>query len=169
MAERSDGKTEQGKKRIWILLGGLAGVLLLIFGSLGWGEKEQSPSLSEELTLDASAYAEAVEEEIRAICSRVRGAGSVSVAVTLKGGYRAVYATDSQSNGGGYKNNTVLIGSGNSEGAVLVCYENPEIGGVGIVCRGATDPAVKDTIISLVSAAFDVKINKIYVAAGGES
>ena len=169
MQEHLSGKTDQGKKRIWILLGGLAGVLLLIIGSLGWGEEKQSASPSGELTLDASAYAEAVEEEIRAICSRVSGAGTVSVAVTLKGGYRAVYATDSQSSGSGYKSNTVLIGRGSSEGAVLLCYENPEIGGVGIVCRGASDPLVRDTIISLVSAAFDVKTNKIYVATGGES
>ena len=170
MTEHSDEKKGLGKRKTMILLAGLAGAVLLIFGSLGWKDGKNSTSaVGEEISPDASAYAASVEEEIRAICARVKGAGSVSVAVTLKGGYRAVYATDSQSGSGGYKNHTVLIGSGSSEGAVLICYENPEISGVGIVCRGATDPTVRDTIISLVSAAFDVKSNKIYVAVGGES
>ena len=144
------------------------GALLLVLGGMGFGGGAEADA-REVIEPDANEYAARVEEEIRAICSRVRGAGTVSVAVTLKGGYRAVYATDSQSSGGGYKNNTVLVGSGSSEGAVLICYENPEIGGVGIVCRGASDPSVRDAIISLVSAAFDVKTNKIYVAVGAES
>lgn len=165
--EREGGKGE--KKTIWILLAGGLGVLLLILGGIGIGEKGADEESETPLSLDASAYARQVEEEIVRICSCVRGAGTVRVAVTLKGGYRAVYATDSQNSGGGYKNSTVLIGSGSSEGAVLICYENPEIGGIGIVCMGASDPSVRDTVISLVSAAFDVGVNKIYVAAGGES
>ncbi|MBR2354142.1 MAG: hypothetical protein IKA76_06565 [Clostridia bacterium] len=168
MAEDLVRESARRKLRIWIFLGGILGALLLILGSVGIGGREAKET-GESVCPDAAEYAERVEEEIRAICSRVRGAGEVSVAVTLKGGYRAVYATDSQSGSSGYKSNTVLIGSGSSEGAVLICYENPEIGGVGIVCRGASDPSVRDSIISLVSAAFDVKTNKIYVATGWES
>ena len=156
-------------RRIWILiLGGILGVLLLMLGSLGVGNKKEDTE-AVSAAPDADAYARQVEEQIREICSEVRGAGEVRVAVTLKGGYRAVYATDLQSTGGGFKNNTVLIGSGSSEGAVLVCYDNPEISGVGIVCSGASDPEVKKRMISLVSAAFDIGTNKIYIAEGQES
>ena len=169
MPDRLDLKKGIGEKRMWIWLIGGVGILLLILGSMGFGGGEGNGESEEPLAPDASAYARQVEEEIVRICSCVRGAGTVRVAVTLKGGYRAVYATDSQNSGGGYKNSTVLVGSGSSEGAVLICYENPEIGGIGIVCRGASDPSVRDAIISLVSAAFDVKSNKIFVAVGGES
>ncbi len=169
MTEQKEKKNRRDKKPIWIILGGAVGAALLILGSIGFSGEEKKSETTEAVTLDAAQYARRVEEEIVRICSRVRGAGAVSVAVTLKGGYRAVYATDSQNSGGGYKNSTVLIGSGSSEGAVLICYENPEIGGIGIVCRGASDPLVRDTVVSLVSAAFDVGSNKIYVAAGSES
>ena len=169
MAEQIEKKNRKDKRTVWMILCGIVGALLLILGSIGWSGEKKTVESDSPISPDATQYARAVEAEIVRICSRVRGAGTVSVAVTLKGGYRAVYATDSQNSGGGYKNSTVLIGSGSSEGAVLICYENPEIGGIGIVCRGASDPSVRDTIISLVSAAFDVGSNKIYVAAGAES
>ncbi len=156
------------KKLLWLILCGVLGVFLLIFAS-GMGKQDQKEEESQTTLPDAAAYAQQVEGQIKSLCSQVRGAGSVSVAVTLKGGYRAVYATDSQSSGSGYKNNTVLIGSGSSEDAILIGYENPEISGIGIVCRGASDPTVRESIISLVAAAFDIRTNKIYVAVGQES
>ncbi len=156
------------KKFLWLLLCGALGLLLLIFAGLS--EKTEEPSSEEKSNIpDAEVYAQRVEEEIKSLCSRVRGAGEVSVVVSLEGGYRAVYVTDSQSSSGGYKSNTVLIGSGSSENAILVGYENPGIRGIGIVCRGAADPSVRSAIISLVAAAYDIGSNKIYVAVGQES
>ena len=119
--------------------------------------------------LDPETYARELEEQIVKMCEQVEGAGRVHAVVTLKGGYRAVYATDSQSSAGGYKNNTVLIGSGSAEQGILICYQNPEIAGVGIVCTGGGREEVRAQIIALVSAGFDLGSNKIYVAPGGKS
>ena len=167
----SESITAKSKKdpKLWLLLIGAAlGVLLLLFGSIRSekqeNEGEETPSLSAS-ALDPDAYAEQVERQVEELCGRVRGAGSVEAVVTLKGGYRAVYATDSQSSTSGYKNNMVLVGSGSSEGAVLICYENPELSGIGIVCAGGDDPTVRQSIISLVSATFNIGSNKVYVAA----
>ena len=112
--------------------------------------------------MNPDAYAEQVEKQVEKICGQVRGAGTVDAVVTLKGGYRAVYATDSQSSASGYKNNMVLVGSGSSEGAVLICYENPELSGIGIVCAGGNDPVVRERILSLVCATFNIPSNKVY-------
>ena len=77
-----------------------------------------------------------------------------------------MYASDKQSTSGGYKNSTVLVGSGNSEGAVLVRYENPSISGIGIVLSCKESEKVKNDIISLVSSAYNVGTNKIHVVFG---
>ncbi|MBQ9783710.1 MAG: hypothetical protein IJW44_04230 [Clostridia bacterium] len=163
-------KTPKKDKRFWLLiLGAAVGIFLLVFGSIGVKKQESSEEAAASSSIsemDPDAFAQSVEDQVTKICSQVKGAGRVSVVVTLKGGYRAVYATDSQSTGSGYKNSTVLTGSGSSEGAVLVCYENPEIGGIGIVCDGGDDPLVRQSVVSLVAAAFNVGTNKIYVAAG---
>lgn len=162
-------KSPKKDRRLWILLPLAAlGILLLILGSLG-GDEEKKEAESVQALPDPEVYARSVEEQVAKLCSGVKGAGSVSVAVTLKGGYRSVYATDSQSTSSGYKNSTVLTGSGSSEEAILICYENPEIAGIGIVCTGGGDPDVKQTIVSLVAATYNLGANKIYVAPARQS
>ena len=169
MAEQGSKTGKKDRKLLLLLIGGAVGVCFLLFGSMGTAQEEQKENealMAASDQTDPAAYEEEVEKRVEEICSRVRGAGTVHAVVTLKGGYRAVYATDSRSSSTGYQNDTVLIGSGASEGAVLICYENPEISGIGIVCTGGDDPRVKESVLSLVSAAFDIGTNKIYVAAG---
>ena len=149
-----------------VILGAALGILLLLLGSFNGVTEEAKEESGVTPNLDPTVYAEQVEAQVVALCSRVKGAGTVSAVVTLEGGYRAVYASDSQSSTSGYKSSTVLVGSGSSEGAVLVCYENPEIAGIGIVCSGAVNEEVKVQIISLVSATFRIGSNRIFVASG---
>lgn len=151
-----------GKIIIFIFIG-LLGLGLLIYGALASSKKEEK-AVTEESSLDPEAYASTVEERVESICRGVAGGYTAEAVVSLEGGYRAVYATDSQSSGSGYKNSMVLVGSGSSEGAVLVCYENPRISGIGIVLSCSENEKIRKDVISLVSAAFSVSTNKIYVA-----
>lgn len=160
MGEKS---LKNGKIYVFILIG-LLGLGLLLYGSLAKSKREDTSA--KESSLDPDAYAEGIEEEVERICRGVAGNCTVDAVVSLAGGYRSVYATDSQSTGSGYKNSMVLVGSGSSEGAVLVCYENPEISGIGIVLSCRENERVKNDIVALVSAAFSVGTNKIYVAFG---
>ena len=160
-------KTDKSKWRKIILLGacGVLGIFLLLFGSDGSGEpKNDSASVYESQEYDARKYAEQLEERVRELCARVDGVGEVSVLVSLKGGYRTVYAFDTQSNSSGYKSEIVFSGSGSDKNAIICAYENPEIAGVGIVCDGGSDAYIRQQIISLVSAALDISTNKIFVA-----
>jgi len=154
------------RKLLIFILIALVGVGLLIYGTLASSEKNKNDTPAESRELDPDAYADRIEGEIEEICRGVSGGGSVKAVVSLAGGYRSVYASDSQSTGSGYKSNMVLVGSGSSEEAVLVCYENPEISGIGIVLSCREDPWIRQSVISLVSAAFSVSTNKIYVAFG---
>ena len=151
-----------GKILIFILIG-LLGLGLLLYGAFASSKKDEK-AVSEEAALDPEAYAESVEERVESICRDVAGGYTAEAVVSLEGGYRAVYATDSQSSGSGYKNSMVLVGSGSSEGAVLVCYENPRISGIGIVLSCKENEQIRKEVISLVSAAFSVSTNKIYLA-----
>ena len=165
MSENSKKGVIGEKKWLLLILAAALGVGLLLFG--GWGRDGTETESAVEhsyLSLDPEAYARSVEEQIVKMCERVEGAGRVYAVVTLKGGYRAVYATDSQSSSGGYKNNTVLIGSGSAEQGILICYQNPEIAGVGIVCDGGGETGIRAELISLVSAAFNIPSHKIYVS-----
>ena len=149
-------------KKIYILaLVALAGVLLVFFGSRKNESAQTVASSIEEL--DPSVYAESLEKRIEELCNRVDGVSGAHVVVTLKGGYQAIYAIDSQSGNTSTKNQTVIIGSGSDEQAILKGYNYPEIAGIGIVCHGGDSYEVKNKIVSLISSAFNISANKIFV------
>ena len=130
------------------------GILLLIFGGgIGKGKASAESGASESFT----EYTQSVEGKIYELCSKVEGVSNVSVAVSFECGFEYVYARDD--NGGKY----LLVGSGSSESAVKITEKPPTIGGIGIVCKGGGDPTVQNRLINLISAAFGVSSNTIYI------
>ena len=152
------------KKLLCLALLLLVGILLLGISKCASSDGVEEARSVELENLDPSAYAEEVEQKVESLCNKIDGVSSAHVVVTLKGGYRAIYATDHQSGSSSNKKQTVIIGSGSSEHALLVGYENPEISGIGIVCSGGDNYNVRKNIISVVSSAFDVSSNKIFVS-----
>lgn len=169
MMEKTKVNKLKWQKMIFVILGGGLGIILLVFGG-GFGSKTVSQEVSTTSVssyADADAYAASLEARVRDICQSVKGAGNVKVFISLKGGYRTVYAYDSQSGSSGYKNEIVMSGSGSDKTAVVTAYENPQVAGVGIVCEGGGDADVRKQMISLVAAALDISTNKIFVAQSG--
>ena len=137
------GKEDDGlDKRILIALGVAAGLVLLLLGNGTWGlfDNEQS---TPTIAYDETVYEEELRQKIVDICSKVKGVGKVSVAITLDGSFKSVLVQNTQSNGETSKTEYVLIGSGSSESAVTIGYTAPKILGVGIVCEGAEDASVR--------------------------
>ena len=161
MSKNIINENHNRKKLLALMALGILGIILLSFSKCKTDAGEDN---REDLTnLDPSAYAKEVEEKVEDLCNKIDGVGSVYAVVTLKGGYKAIYATDYQTGSSNSKNQTVVIGSGSSEKALLVGYENPEIAGIGIVCSGGNDPLKRANIISVVSSAFNISTNKIFV------
>ncbi len=159
-------KSKNSQKFIFVFILAAVGVALLLLGAYGKGEDKKSEN-SEETSMNAEAYANYTEQRISELCEKIAGVRDVHVVVTLEGGYNTVYAQNSQSGSSGYKNEFVLTGNGSSEQAILVGYSTPKVSGVGIVCKGGGEDAIKKEIISLVSATFGVSSNKIYVTEAG--
>ena len=151
-----------------ILIGSL-GVILLLWGSRlfpscgGTDPGNDGAPPEADLGAQTDAYRIGIEGRIRDICSKVTGAGEVSVIVTLDGGFRQVYAVEEKAGAAGVTRTYVTVGSGSSESAVFITCEAPSVSGIGIVCTGGNDPDVKREITSLLSAAFSLGSNRIYV------
>ena len=162
---KENNETKKEIKFLPVIIGLVAGVLLLFVGKGNpFGISTQSVSATESGVYDEARYEAELIDQIEGVCRRVRGAGSVSVAVTLDGSYRAIYAQNF-ADGSNSKREYFLLGSGSSEKALLLGYSPPDILGVAIVCEGGSSSAVRAEIISLVSALLDLPTNKIYVAA----
>ena len=160
----SGKKDNKNTRLIIVVVGTLLGLLLLVFGGFE-KEKETAPTASLDTVYDEALYERELVEKVENVCSSVKGAGEVRVALTLDGSYRAIYAQN-LADGGSSKREYFLLGSGSSQKALLLGYSPPEILGVAIVCEGGENRAVRAEIISLVSALLDLPTNKIYVASG---
>ncbi len=108
-------------------------------------------------------YRASLEARMEALCGQVAGAGEVRVAVTLEGGFVYVYACDRKVTSAGESTTYLTVGSGAGESVVYLSEEAPAITGIGVVCSGGMDPDVRRELTSLLSAAFGVGANKIYV------
>ena len=160
-------ENKEKNKLLLIFLCVVLGIIMLVWGGVASKNGTETEDVFSNFeTRDPSEYAMFVEQKVKDICSGVAGVGDVTVVVTLEGGYRTVYALNSQSTQTGYKNEVVLTGNGNSERALVIGYEYPKISGIGIVADGGNSSKVKQKIISLVSAAFDISTNKIEVVGG---
>ncbi len=128
------------------------GIGFLLLG--GGGEEEQGKKDFDDASIEE--YASELEKKIAELCMQVEGVSNVTVAVSLQGGFEYVYATDASGK-------IVTVGSGSSASGVILKRKVPQIAGVGIVCAGGGDANVKNRLISLVSAAYGIGSNRIFV------
>lgn len=158
-----DGKGGGGKGRLILLvLGGLAGVFLIVFGgSFGKVTTEEVHSTYQTREDELVIYQEYLEKRVRELCEPVVGS-SVTVTVTLSESFSSVYATEWDKEEEKY----VILGSGSSASALYLTRSAPQIGGIGIVCRGGGDATLRKELLALLSSAFHVPSNRIYIAEG---
>lgn len=162
-------KPKKAWMRYLLLAAGLVlGLALIAFGS-GGGEK--SGKVSNE-GKDMLEYAAAMEEKAVRLCESVSGVtrGTVTVTVTFECGYESVYAEDSDkkntSSGSSVSGKYATVGSGSSQQPIKTVTRMPVIAGIGVVCRGGGDELTRSELTALLSAAFGVGTNKIYIAEG---
>ena len=167
--KRGDSATPEEKSRgrlLVILIGAVLGILLLVFGGeLTEQQEEQDDHALISAEQDLNDYRKELEERIRLLCESVEGVGGVHVAVTLECGYEEVYATETV-NG---EERPVIVGSGSSASALPITRREPVIAGIGVVCRGGSNSDVRRELIALLSSAFHVSGNRIYVTEAKRS
>ncbi|MBR5124233.1 MAG: hypothetical protein IKU90_03800 [Clostridia bacterium] len=164
--ERCVKAMKKSGKLVIAVVGILAGALLMFVGNrVGRTESlaiQETPTAPAE-TRSVEAYRADLEARMESICAQVAGVGAVDVVVTLEGGYEYVYATDKRVTSSGETVSYITVGSGEGKTLVYVTERAPAITGIGVVCTGGTDANVRREVTSLLSAAFGVGSNKIYV------
>ena len=140
-------------KLIPLALVAALGIALLIIAGLFDGEETKNTAAhdSQGVIADVSvsgesyfvSYEAELEEKIRLLCAEVGGVGQVRV---------SVYISEMLD----------YVDGSEASDAYLTLYA-PKISGVGIVCDGGNDPNVKKELTMLISTAFSVGSNKIYI------
>lgn len=160
-SKEGDSDAHGSLKLLLPAAGALIGILLLLFG--GNIDKKQTndtlPLTSQTPQEELEAYQIYLEGRVRTLCQSVEGVDNVTVAVTLSGNFQEIYATEFIDGNEEY----VIIGSGSSASALYLSRNAPEIAGIGVVCRGGGNTDVRQELLSLLSAAFRVPANRIYI------
>ncbi len=162
---------KKDKKLPIILLLAILGIIFIFFSEFS-KESKNNENNTEETSDSADFYASTTEEKLRKIISSIEGAGETDVMVTVETGEENVYAKEIKSNEesndsksiSNYEYEYIVIKSGtSSESGMLLKVVQPNIRGVAVVCDGGDNAAVRENIISTVSAVLDIKTNKISV------
>ncbi|MBQ4141679.1 MAG: hypothetical protein IJD70_10105 [Clostridia bacterium] len=148
---------------ILIVLGAAVGLILLLWGSFG-GEREVG-KISD--TSEIESYCAYLEGQAVRLCESVKGVSDVTVALTLDGGFEQIYAADKTMNGNSQSIEHVKLGSGSGAELCAVSVAAPKVIGIGITCRGGKNDSVRAELTALLSAAFGVGANKIYITEAG--
>ena len=169
-------KLLSGKSIKIIVLSILAIVAVVIF--INFGNESRVTSKSEDVIpfeyQTTMKYCSDLESKLVAILSQIKGAGNVSVMLSVDGSPELIYAMDSDSkvssNSSGStttNSSTPIIVQTSSGSSPLVLSENlPIVKGVIVVSSGANDIAIKLDILNAVSTLLDISTDKIRVLKG---
>ncbi|MBP2634179.1 MAG: stage sporulation protein [Firmicutes bacterium] len=164
---------------------GLLGIVLILFGCL---YESLTPAPSPNLPIESvktaptinRSYEEALESKIGNLLAQVKGAGAVSVSITLEKSSKQEHARNitketktiqEKDNAGGTRTTTeskeieqVLLSKENgADKPVMVQEYKPVIKGVLVVAEGAYDSTVKSSLTKAVGAGLGIPAYKITV------
>ncbi len=163
--------TKQGrlniKKLLPFIVGGIGILMILLFG----GGISSAESEGKSDSIDILAYAQELEGKIKKLCESCDGVSHVTVLLTLEGGFEYEYAQNVEIDKNAYgeerREEYLVVGQGSGAHCVVLRQKIPEIAGVGIVCRGGNDDAIRGELITLISSALHIGANKIYITGAG--
>lgn len=142
--------------------------LLIILIGIGFMLLPGMHSEKTEDTVVATQQSETVEEQLREILCKIRGAGKVEVMLTEARGTQTVYQLDTniteRNDESSTRTDTVLIsGDDRGQNGLVTQVIGPVYLGAIIVCQGGDDPTVKLAIIDAVSKITGLRSDKISV------
>jgi len=163
----------------WLMLLGLAGMLLILLSELTMGSGEKVSTFQSQ-TVENEIYIADMEEKLTALVENVSGAGKSHVMITLEQGIQYVYASESktvldetQSHDG--TDSSKIQQKDNSEHKIVVLEENgisrplvetskePQIKGVVVVCDGGSSSIVQQRITEVLTTVLGIGSNQVCV------
>ncbi len=155
-------KTLKSTPKLWIYsaVAILCVLLLLTLKTPKSRDEPEQENIPKSAASEVQDYRKELEARLEDILSEIRGAGEVSVMITLSGSEETVYAEDLSESDGKRSSETVIAGS---QQALIRKKDNPKILGVLIVCTGGGRPQVKEKVVNAASTVLDIPTGKVYV------
>lgn len=153
------------QKYKYALLIFLIGIIMLFIGSPRDAPKAQDTKINIDTSFNIKEFQENLEKQL----SSIKGAGKVSLLLTIEDTEEAVYASNIRESSSGESNNiyekdiSILSDNSYGEKPIRIKSISPTFRGAVILCEGAKDYNVKLNITEAVSAACGLSMDKISV------
>ena len=155
-----------------IVIVGLVGIGLIFISSyIRPPSKDSAASVEESIGAENSGleeYRSSITQELGNMLASIDGVGKTKIMITLDGGVRNIYATDTDTNGretsrkNGEDENADKQNTEKRVGKMM-----PQVKGVLIVCEGGDDGDIVQRVKDAVSAALDISQSHICVSKLG--
>lgn len=152
------------KKRLFIIVAGIVGVLLLVVSEFIPESEEDVEITENDDEMSFMSYEKDIEERLKNLIESIDGAGNVQVMVTIESGDEKVYATESKKTENNEEKSYVLVDIEGSDSGLLLKIAQPEIRGVAIVCQGADSPTVRNAVVGAVTSVLGISSNRVNVS-----
>lgn len=180
----SEMSQKQKKTMLWLGVLAVLGVVLLLAGEKGADTKQQvSESILQAngtIQLQSSSATAQMERQLEQTLMQIKGAGTVTVQITVNNLGRKEYVTDVQkterntteTNGESQKQTTevqenqTVVQQAGQNGALLHTETMPDIRGVLIVATGAEEASVQEQLLKAASTVLQLSTEHIIVLPG---
>lgn len=164
---------KRNTKVLFLIL--LLGVLLMILSGTTKKESGKKVETESKNSFRQTEYTDVLERRLEKALQSVRGAGKVSVMITLADSGQNIYAQDEQAEkklsgssdssvSNSSENAFVLKNdSGGGQSPILIRNDLPKISGVLVTAEGADNAEVKSNLLNAVKAVLDVKAHRVQV------
>ena len=152
------------KKRLFIIVAGIVGVLLLVVSEFIPESEEDVEITENDDKMSFTSYEKDIEERLKNLIESIDGAGNVQVMVSIESGDEKVYATESKKTENNEEKSYVLVDIEGSDSGLLLKIAQPEIRGVAIVCQGADSPTVRNAVVGAVTSVLGISSNRVNVS-----
>lgn len=148
-----------GGKYRYVLLILLVGVCLMLIPDLSSGRESTEPVSIVQETVPS------LEQQLEQLLSQVKGAGKVSVMLTVENGEYTHYQTNDTYNGTApQRQDTVLVtDKDRAQSGLVQRIDPPTYRGALVVCQGADSPAVRLAIVEAVAKVTGLDSSRISI------
>ena len=146
--------TEKLKKYRYVCIVVLIGVFLMMLPTGG-------SQTEEKVTETQTTQERSMETRLTEILTQIRGAGKVSVMLTVAAGEETVFQEDQGSTG--QKDTVTVTDKDRNQSGLVVQILPPRYLGAVVVCQGAEDPTVRLAIAEAVSSLTGLGMDKISI------
>ncbi len=152
-----------------------AGIILIVFSY--FDSESQPVETPEEIVtaVNATDYAKEMEEKVEKIINSMKGVSQAHAVITLKESEEAVVKEDVEEQqktqqeesrvetDRSVSTKTVILSKDGSDEPYVIKEICPNVRGIAVTAKGVSDVQVKQEIINMLSALFDVPVHKITI------